>query len=423
MKNLKLLQKLQASETVTLILSREPGGLLDYYIIAKTVNYSIVASGKCDGEINAPSRTFNILLSGLMPMIEKGYEFRIVYEDEVLRFVSKDERIVLTPMCVEYRDALAETILSKNLRYVDAISTRAQNASKIENLDREIREIQRSYSEIQRMHLDGVMQSSNPFTEDTVGRDIDKKFVPQIAESKAELERVQKEALKIVDVDLKPFRTLALAAARAHETINFCSEFAVVELKGSYVLQKAKCPTFAIQGQLLYQLMQFGDGEGFSWFENGLVFETGDTDKTILFAEKYLPNTAIDMSIVTRGVVLEKFIVTLKNYLSVATMMRGRFPDMTFDMGEHRLLLDNDKGEQLVLTFDEPTTDTLKMRKLIRDMSAGKDVSEYDTTMSKISISKEVQALLGLFREELVMYVKQRKVIFQHGNLYLVFGR
>lgn len=67
MMDLKLLQKLQATEMVTLILKVSPGGVLDYFIVSKTINYSIVATGRCEGIIESEMRSFNILLSGLMP--------------------------------------------------------------------------------------------------------------------------------------------------------------------------------------------------------------------------------------------------------------------------------------------------------------------------------------------------------------------
>lgn len=421
MMDLKLLQKLQATEMVTLILKVSPGGVLDYFIVSKTINYSIVATGRCEGVIESEMRSFNILLSGLMPMVEKGHKFRIVYDNEVLRFISSDDRIVLTPLCVEYNDEHAVRIIEKYLRYSDALDNDQQLATREENLAHEISSKKRSYSELRKMALEGDITSSNPFSESSMPAELDSRYSQEIAQLQQDLENVQQKKHSLEHVSMKEFRQIALAASRAHEMISFCGEFAVMELKSSYILQKVPCRTMAMHGTLLHQLLQF-DENGFYWFENGLVFETGTENKTVVFVEKYLPNTTVDASIVTRGVVLEKYIINIKGNLSVAQLMRGRFPDMTFDLSESKILLENDKGETLVITLGDVKPDSLGLRKAMREMAAGSsEITQVN--LSSVTVPKEIQSLLGLFREEITLYVKKRKIIFQGGNLYFVFGR
>lgn len=419
MKNLKLIRRLQASDMVTLILKSSPGERLDYYVLAESINYNMILSGKCDGNIKGGYRSFNILLSGLMPMVEKGHSFRITYENEVLRFISSDGRLVLTPLCVEYHNVNAERILSKFQRFISMSQTDDNVKAAIARTEGEIADLQRQYDGVSLMHLSGEMQSSNPFAEDTVSPKIDEKYAPMIEEKRKKLSELVKRDRAVKAVDLLPFRSLALAASRSHEMVNFCETFAVMGLKGSYILQKSECPIMAVQGTLLYQLLQYNGGKGFYWFENGLVFNVGDSEgQTAVFLEKYLPNSAIDSSIVTRGVVREKYVLSMKGILGITQLMKSKFPSMTFDMGVPKIVLENSKGETLETTFelDEPA-DTVELRKAMR----GERVDVIH--MSKIQIPSEVQSLLGMFRDKMTVYVKERKVVFQEENLYLVFGR
>lgn len=416
MKNLKLLQRLQASEMVTLILQTSPGDVLDYFIIARTINYSIIANGKCAGSISAPMRTFNILLAGLMPMVGEGYDFSITYDNDVLKFISKDETVTLTPLCVEFHDEQAESILRKFQRYLAAADAEARLVANQDNLEQEIAALQHNYTGAKQLHLEAEMQSSNPFSEDTGSKKIDQKFVPQIAEKKRELEELQRTSRDLSPMDLKPFKTIALAAARANEIVNFCGDYAIMELKTSYVLQKTECKTMAVQGKLLYNLLQYNDGEGFYWFENSLMFVTGAKEQMIVFLEKYLPNTKVDSTIVTRGVVLEKYMLSMRGVLKITQLMKSKFPEMTLDMGAPLIILENDKGERIEIAFKVEDMDSLELRKAMKGKPS-------NVTTAKISIPSEVQSLLGMFRDKLTICVKQRKVLLSSGDLYLVFGR
>ncbi len=418
MKNLKLLGRLQASEMVTLVLKANPGERLDYYILAKSINYSLVASGQCDGSINGGMRTFNILLSGLLPMLDKGYSFRISYENEVLSFISVDERLRLTPLCVEYNDMNSARIIDKLLRFQKAIEESESVGSQIVRVENEIRDLQQQYNGASLMHLDLEMQSSSPFEESGVGKRIDDYYGPLIEEKRQKLTELKKRDKALHKVDLKAFKTLALAASRTHEMINFCETYAITSLKTSYLLQKGACPIMAVQGPLLHHLISYGEGEGFYWFENGLVFTTGDAERTTVFMEPYLPNTAVDDSIVTRGAVKEKYTLSMKGILAVSQLMKSKFPQMTFDMGEGLVILENDKGEVITTKFDVEDVQTLQLKKLMRGESIQGEFKQ-----ATLSIPVEVQSLLSLFKDKLIIYIKERKVVFQSESLYLVFGR
>lgn len=418
MKNLRLISKLQPSDMVTLILQAKPGEKLDYYIVARSTNYSIIASGECDGSVPDEGCTFNILLSSLYPLIDKGYVFRIKYNAGQIEFVSEDERMHLSPLCVQYLDPAAEAIVHRLQRLAEARSQDTDAGSKAAKAEAELRQLQQRYDSVSKMKLESAITSGSPFD------DVDS-FKPSEALSEAigqkrlELSELQKQARQLHEVNLKAFRALALAGSRYHEMINFCDDFAVIALKNTFILQRGACPAMAVQGTLLHQLLTYGAGDGFLWFDNGLVFTVGDKkEQTTVFMEKYLPNTTVDSSIVKRGATLEKYSLRMKGILSITQLMKSKFPDITLSMGDGIITLENDKGERLTNKFDIENADTNQLRKMMR----GEQVKG-DITMATISIPAEVQSLLSLFKDQMEIYVKERKIIFRSEDLYVVFGR
>lgn len=417
MKNLKLISKLQSSEMVTLILQEHPGEQLDYFIVSRSINYSIVASGQCEGSLQGNMCTFNILLSSLYPLLDKGYTFRIRYNNDLLEFVSPDERLRLTPLCVQYEDANTRPIVEKFMRMQKALNSDQDLGTQIGRAEAELREAQQRYDGVSRMKLEGAMTGSNPFgdVEDLVPSE---ELSKAIEEKRLALTELRKRSEAVKKVDLKAFKTLALAASRAHEVINFCDDFAVVSLKNTFILQKGTCPAMSVQGPILHQLMSYSGGDGFYWFENGLAYTVGDTEKTTIFMEKCLPNTTVDGSIVKRGATLERYQLSMKGILAVTQLMKSKFPQMTFDMGEGQVVLENDKGEHIITKFEVEDTKTVQLKKLMR----GEKI-QGEFTQAMLSIPLEVQSLLSLFRDKMIVYVKERKVIFQSEDLYVVFGR
>ena len=91
---------------------------------------------------------------------------------------------------------------------------------------------------------------------------------------------------------------------------------------------------------------------------------------------------------------------------------------MTFSRGEGCLVLQNPKGETVKIKFEVQDAKTLQLNKMIR----GENISG-EITMASIEVPKEVQAVLPMFREQLTIVVKSKKIIFQSGSLYIVFGR
>lgn len=416
MMNLKLLSRLQASDSVNLILTVEAGDILNYYLISRSVAYEIVCTGKTVGTIPSGMISFDIRMASVIPLIEKGFKFRVEYTGNELRFVTEDERTYIVPSYVESNDSNAERVITKYMRFSEALIDQDRVSHQIEMVQDELQELKNRHSELTLMQLSGG-PSENPFgPAPTEG--IDKKYKPLIAEKEGQLNALLKSSAGIQELDLSPFMNIANAAARGHNLVDLCGDYAVLSLKTSFMLQKANCPIQSIQGQLFHQLLRDGNGKGFYLFDDELIYLNGDKERTVVFVAKYLPNNDVDSSIVTRGAVEEKYSIQLKGVLGITSIVKSHFPNFTMDMGNGRFVLSNDLGERVTMKFEIADSKTVAMAKMMR----GENV-QGGITMATIDVPSDVQAYLSLFKDELTVYVKRKKIIFQNKGLYIVFGR
>lgn len=415
--DLRLLSKLQGADTVTLILRESNAEMLEYYIVSQTVAYSVVCSGICSGSLDREMICFNIRMSSLMPLIEKGYKLSIQYVAEQLRFVSEDGVIEITPLYVEYRDPAADAIIERYLRLNSALAEEESRAERLEALQSDLAQLKASYRNASMMHLSGG-PSDNPFGEDTYLEALDGKYDELAREKQGRINELLRAKSLVTECDFQKFGNISMAAARVKEVVDFCGDYAIVSFKDAFLLQKGECPMMSVAGQLLGLLIKDGEGKGFFKFEDEFVYIRGKKDKTVVFISRYLPSNTVDSSIVTRGVVEEKYSIRLKGVLDLATLVRSKFPELKFDMGNGQFVLSNANGEVIRSKFEVESATTLQLLKMKR----GEHVSG-GVTMAEIVVPKSVRANLAFFRSSLTIYVKRNKVVFQSGDLYLVFSR
>lgn len=401
--DLKLLNKLQSTDMVSLILKQNPGGILDYYIIGQTVSYSAICSGQCSGYLQSSMVCFNIQLGSIVPLIEKGFDLTVKYESDGLRFTTPDEKITISPLYVEYRDSSAISVISKYLNFNSALSELDERAERLKEMEADIILTKSRHDNLQKMQLkDEVMDE----------------FSNELESMEQIYNSLKNSSTDIEVLNLSAFINIASAASRLHEVVNFCGTYAISSITDSYLLQKSNCPIMALQGQLLYTLLRDGGGKNFYWFDNELVYIHGVKDKTIVFITRYLPNTSVDSTIVTRGVVEEKYNVKLKSALELASLVRNKFSDFEMDMGSGVFRLTNSNGESIEISFEIEELKSIALNKILRG-----EGSAIDVTLSTIKIPKSVHGVLGLFKNNLSIFVKKNKVILQNDSLYLVFGR
>lgn len=425
MMNLALMNKLKMADTVTMHLRSEKDGTLTYYIVSMSVGSEVVCFGRMDGEMSVPAISFNIRLASIIPLINKGYKFEVSYKNGELLFGTADSKVKIKPLYVECRDERAEQTIARLIDFSEALNSISATEERRANLVEELNSLKR------KMRLEVMDRVATPFSDINAfyggdgpfgdpesTRDIEQKYQPLIEKQEEMLSQLDVQSSMLKPVDMSGFKSLALAAGRTHGLVDFCESYGIVCLKNSFLLQKGPCPIQSLSGILLQTLIQDGDGQGFYSFKGDLVYLTGKEDKTVVFISKYLPNNAVDSSIVTKGVVEEKYSIQLRGILDIAPLVRSKFKTFKMDMGNGLFILENELGESITYNFDTMDAQTVALAKLNRGVGDPSKV-----VLSTIVIPAEVQPLLNLFRRELTVYIKKRKIVFQCGTLYLVFGR
>lgn len=114
MKGMKLFNKLKGSDIVTLVLLQSSVNVLSFFILSKTINYSIVSKGTCAGNLDKSIVTLNVNMATLFSFIEKDIDFELEVSQGKVSFISSSKsknRITLNPISIEYADNDTSTIL------------------------------------------------------------------------------------------------------------------------------------------------------------------------------------------------------------------------------------------------------------------------------------------------------------------------
>lgn len=424
MLNLKLFNHLQGNSTASLILKPSRPGSVQFFVISASINYSVVVSGECDGELPTQEpRSFDVILDSLAPLLDKNQTFKLSYAGGTLRFVEVNDKFSLEPCCVEHVSDLSLGIIQRYLSFIDALTQYEEGKENLDEAERALASLRTNYKDVKILSLSGG-PPSNPFDDFSVkakDSSVDAYYRPLIAAAEAKLAALQNTLPKITVVDMSPFKRIAGIAARYNTTLAMCDDYVVVNLKSAFVLQKVPCGTRAIQGKLLQLLLRESDGR-FYEYDGELIFQASggkgrDRSDTFVFLQTYLPNTGVDLSVITKGAVHEKYRLNLKGMLPVISAVSAKFNNMVFDMGASSLILSNEKGEHLVHPFEVEDAKTIELNKIMRGETADKVV------MSIVEIPQLIQKILPLMRDDFVVYVKERKIVLQSGTLYVVFSK
>ncbi len=416
--NLALFSKLQDSDTVSLILRKREANLLDYFLVSSTVSHEVVTSGVCQGEVDEPVVCFNIKISFIRSLIGSGVNLNISYFNGNLKFTSNDGKVVVNPLYVEYRNKLVNDSVVKFIEFLEALEDYNRFESIKQNVEVELASLEHTYNEATKMNLSGG-PSLNPFEDDGTQEKLDKMYQEKMREVKERFDVKLNSGKKISKVNFKPFAKIANYSSKIHGVIDFCETFAVMSIKDSlYLFQKGSCPVMSIPSKLLSTLIKDNKGEGFYLFEDDLVYFNGTSGATVVFITHYLPGNVAGIDLITRGAVQEKYKIKLKRVLKILSLLRSNVEDIKIDLGSGNAILSNNTGEEARIKIDVLDAQTVELNKMMKGES---NVGEIK--MSTITISKDIQFLLTLFQDNLIVYVKKNKVIFQNDSLYMVFSR
>lgn len=424
MLDLKLFSDLQGDATASLLLRPGNPGNLCFFVIAASVNYSVVVAGECIGEL--PGETplsFDVVLSSITPLLNKNYKFKLSYIGGTLKFTEENDKFTVTPLFVEHISPIALDVVQRYLKFSEDLNDYESSAVSLEELSLQLKQLEASYSSAKATALSGFVNDSNPWGVPTSQEEqnIDEYYSTKIAEIKGKLSSYSSKTTTLTEIDLSELKRISLIASRNGTTISMCDDYAIVDLNTAYVLQKVNCGVRSVQGKLLRRLLIEPNGKFFD-VDGSLVFVSADPrDKdrssTVVFFSAYLPSTQVDSTIVTGGAVLEKYKLNIKSMLSVLSVVSSKFTDMVLEMGTSTLRLTNDRGEELAYKFEVEDAKTVELNKLLRGESAG------EIKMSNIVIPKVIQRILPLLDDDFTLYVKKRKVILQSRTLYVVFGK
>lgn len=424
MLDLKLFTDLQGETTASLLLKPSAPGFLQFFVISASVNYSVVVTGECEGELPSQAPvSFDVVLSTIAPLLNKNYQFRLSYVGSILRFVEVNDKFSVSPLCVEHVSDFALETAQRYLDFSSVLTAYEEGQEKLEEATNNLAQVRGNYQQAKILSLSGG-PTSNPWGDPSELEDdtaVDKYYKPLIEEAEKRLEAVKGRMPDIRVLSFDEFKRIATVAARSNSTIAMCDTYAVVNLTTAFVVQKANCGTRSIQGKLLRRLISEVTGRFFEY--NGeLIFVSSagkgkERSTSVVFLNSYLPNTDINTTIITKGAVKEKYRLNLHGMLQVLSTVSAKFDTMVFDMGASSLRLSNDRGEQLLYKFEVEDAKTIELNKVMRGEAAG------DIVMSAIEMPKVVQKILPLLENEFTIYVKERKVILQSGTLYVVFSR
>lgn len=424
--NLKLFSNLQGDAVSSLVLQPAAPGQLQYFLVAQTVNFTAITSGICEGELpsNEP-KSFDIVLSSVLPLIDKNYRFRLTCHNSNILFTEVDKGFTVSPLHVEKISDFAVNAISKFLNSTNSLQHYSDAQEKLDEWDGELRYLETAYRDAKILALSGGVtnNNNNPFEDGTTKsvEAVDAEFKDRIAALKSHIAETKSGIADVEPLDFSKLKAVASIAARNNTVVSMCGNCAIVEISPAYVIQRVDCATLALQGKLLQRLLAESDGE-FFLVGDDIVFnvEIGKgRDKTVtrVFLTRYLPSTKIDSTLVTKGAVTEKYSLNLKGILKVLSSVTSKFQTMKFDMGNSKLELENDRGERISYSYDISDAKTIELNKLMRGEKAG------NVVMSTVEIPKVVQRILSYMQDEFTLYVKARKIVLQSESLYIVFGR
>lgn len=329
-----------------MILTQKTDSKLEYYLIGRTLAYTIVTTGTCNGNLDKEQVILNIDLKLLHVLLKRGFSLNLFVQDGKAVFKTTS-KMTLKPLCIEKNDPELLTI--------------AQN----------ITSFMQHYS--------------------------------------------NKDSTELIPYDLQKVKILASLSSKNKEVIQITSEFAVVELNGTFVILKEQGNPLAINGSILNTLLS--EGGAFYKFGTKLYFMSASNNTFVIF-HMMLPSTEIDLSILNKGALLEHYTIDTKEITDLIYNLNNNLNNVVLDFANFTLVMSNDNGEVLTHQFPILKADTVTMREYRN--SSNKNIK---IEISAVSLPTQVCRLIPFFKGEIDVFIFKNKIIFRKNKLYIVFGR
>lgn len=329
-----------------MVLTQKNDRQLEYFLIGRTLAYTIATTGTCDGSLDKEQVILNIDLKLLHILLKRGFSFELSVHDGKAVFKTTNG-MTLKPLCIEKSDPEVLTVVQSIVQFMEHYSN--------------------------------------------------------------------KDSSEIVLYDLQKVKVLANLSSKNKEVIQITSEFAVVELNGTYVILKEQCKPLAINGSILNTLLT--EGGKFYKFGTKLYF-IAESNNTFVIFHMMLPSTNIDLSLLNKGALLEHYTIDTKNIVDLIYNLNSNLNNVVLDFANSTLLMSNDNGEVLTYQFPITKADTISMREYRK--SPNKNIK---IEISSISLPSQVCKIIPFFKGEMDIFLFKNKIIFRKNKLYIVFGR
>ncbi len=300
--DLILFSKLLKDTQATMILTQKSDSKLEYYLIGRTLAYSIITNGICDGSIDKKQIILNIDLKLLNILLRKDFIFNLHVSDGKAIFStvgSNKGAMNLTPLCIEKSDSGVMEIINNLITF------------------------------LKRQEL---FKSSNNFDDQD-----------------------------LTLYNLEDIKILASLSNKTKEIIQVTKKYSVVELNGVIALLKTEGYPLAINGSILNTLLI--EGGEFYKFGSKLYFISKQNNTFVIF-NIVLPSTKVDMSIISKGPVQEFYTIDTKDIVDLIYNLNNNLQSVHLNFADSKLIMSNDTGELLTHNFLIKKAETVALQEL-----------------------------------------------------------
>lgn len=428
--NLTLMSRVVAADMAYIVLQRVDALHVRYFFLASEVSHRVVTTGIIDGSIDKDLAAYTIMLSSIQLLTSKDFKLSLSLVDGKMIFTDSEERFKLQPLCVESMDSRALDALQNFMEFYTVLQSNNNSIERLEKVQKEIVGRTESIASLKTLSLNGNSDDIVMPTQQEV------EFLDELKAEEKDIQHTM-EVNGLTRIDLRNCKPAAYAAARFNSVLEVYDNVAVVRIgngsNSSFLFVKHIPGTYCIHGRLLNKLLASANKDHgvFYDYNRQLVYHVQSQDKkkkgqltetekseTFVFVTKYLPKGEIDSSILTRGVVEEKYTLDLKNVLTLATLAASNFPNLTIDLGEGTARLTNEQAEEIIIPLTISDAKSIQLNRFLKGKDNGADLS-----MAVISLPSQIRDLLSLFKGEVTLYVKHSKIILNSGDCWLVFGR
>lgn len=424
--DLKLLTQLADGDNAYMILQRLGSNQLRYIISTADVGYKIYSVGTIPGDIPEESLLLTVYLGSIQKLVAKGYQMNVDYSAGELVLKEENDKFSVKPLSVPFDDVKVRDSMSQFIEFYGDYLKASKAREELESAEEKLKNATEERKQARLKHMTVIPES--PFGD---GEPV--KFTEESDENYAQLESKVAQLKDAADglplLDMESLRQAAIAASKFGESVDIYDGCAVIDCRTAYMFVKNIEGNKALPGYVLAKLFNSEDANSsFFEYKGTVVFKhqavvkskgkPQELSETFVFLTDYLPNAKYSTSMITKGVVEEKYTVDISGVLDIINTAATQFPVLKLDLGAAEVILSNDMGEEIRLSFPVGDAQSIQLNRIMHGESDGHDLS-----MAVITVPDSVRRILSMFKQGLTIYIKRNKVVFNTDDIWVVFAR